>query len=139
MDHTARIWLPMFALVLFTAGIGTGVTGVLFYATLQGPASAQQRPQPMPSPRQLATLLTNELQLTPEQQEQLAAILTARQRGFVALREHVREQFERDAAELSDDIAEILTPEQRKKFDGFVGRVRAKFLKAGSPGLRPGP
>jgi hypothetical protein len=139
MDRTARIWLPMFALVLFTAGIGTGVTGVLLYTTLHGPASAQERPQPMPSPRQLATLLTNELQLTPEQQEQLAAILTARQRGFVALREHVREQFERDAAELSDDIVQILTPEQRKKFDGFVGRVRAKFLKAGSPGLRPEP
>lgn len=139
MDRTTRIWLPMFALVLFSAGIATGVTGVLLYSNLQRPASAQERPQAMPSPRQLTTLLTDELQLTPAQQEQLAAILTARQRGFVALREQVREQFERDANELSNDIQDILTPEQRKQFDRFVRRVRSKFLKGGSRGPHPEP
>lgn len=82
-------------------------------------------------------MLTDELQLTPAQQEQLAAILTARRNQFAALREQVREQFERDAGGLSDDIQQILTPEQRKKFEDFVARVRAKFLKAESPDLRP--
>lgn len=139
MDRTTRVWLPMFALVLFSAGIATGVTGVLLYTNLQRPASAQEPSQPMPTPRQLTTLLTTELQLTPPQQEQLAAILTARRHKFVALREHVREQFERDAGGLSDDIQQILTLEQRKKFEDFVARVRAKFLKAGSPDLHPSP
>ena len=73
MDRTARIWLPMFTLVLFSAGIATGVTGVLLYSNLQPAASAEERPQPLPSPGQLTALLTDELQLTPVQQEQLAA------------------------------------------------------------------
>lgn len=139
MDRTARIWLPMFTLVLFSAGIATGVTGVLVYSNLQPAASAEERPQPMPSPGQLTALLTDELQLTPVQQEQLAAIITARRSKFDALREQVREQFERDAGALADDVQQILTPEQRKKFEGFVARVRAKFLNAGRPNLHPEP
>ena len=69
MDRPARIWLPMFTVVVFAAGIATGVTGVLLYGNLQPAASAEERPQPMPSPRQLTALLTDELQLTPAQQE----------------------------------------------------------------------
>ena len=137
MDRTARIWLPVFTLVLFSAGIATGVTGVLLYRNLQPAASAEERPQPMPSPEHLTALLTDELQLTPVQQEQLAAIIIARRSKFDALREQVRELFERDAGELADDVQEILTPQQRKKFDGFVARVRAKFRKAQSTGPHP--
>jgi hypothetical protein len=137
MDRTARIWLPMFTVVLFSAGIATGVTGVLLYGNLRPGASAEERPQPMPSPKRLTAFLTDELQLTPDQQEQLTAIITARRSKFDALRERVREQFERDAGELADDVQQILTPEQRKKFDGSVAGVRAKFLKARSTGVHP--
>jgi Spy/CpxP family protein refolding chaperone len=137
MGPTARIWLPMFTLVLFSAGIATGVMGVLLYSNLQPAASAEERPQPMPSPEQLTALLTDELQLTPAQQEQMTAIITARRSKFDALREQVREQFDRDAGELADDVQQILTPEQRKKFDRFVARMRAKSPKAGSTDLHP--
>ncbi len=139
MDRTARIWLPMFTLVLFSAGIATGVTGVLLFRNLQPAASAEERSRPMPSPGQLTALLTDELRLTRAQQEQLTAIIAARRSKFDALREQVREQFERDAGELADDVRQILTPEQRQKFDEFVARVRAKFLKDGRPGLHPKP
>ena len=131
MDRTARIWLPMFTVVTFSAGIATGVAGVLVYRNLQPSASAEERRPPLPSPEELTAMLTDELQLTPSQQKQLAAIITTRRHTFAARREQVHEQFERDAGDLAGDIQQILTPAQRERFDRFVARVRARFFNVG--------
>jgi HlyD family secretion protein len=75
---------------------------------------------------QMRETLTRELALTPEQQQRLDAILGESRQAFGAMRgqgldEKAREaQRRRIRGEAREKIREILTPEQRKKYEALV-------------------
>jgi HlyD family secretion protein len=77
-------------------------------------------------PGQMRETLTRELALTPDQQTRLDAILSESRQGFAALRaqgldDKAREvQRRRLRAEIQEKVREILTPEQRKKYEGLI-------------------
>jgi HlyD family secretion protein len=77
-------------------------------------------------PGQMRETLTRELGLTPEQQTRLDAILNESRQGFAAMRgqgldDKAREvQRRRLRAEIQEKVREILTPEQRKKYEGLI-------------------
>jgi HlyD family secretion protein len=70
--------------------------------------------------------LTRELSLTPEQQQRLDAILAESRQAFGAMRGQGLDEKARDAqrrrirGEAREKIREILTPEQRKKYEALV-------------------
>jgi HlyD family secretion protein len=70
--------------------------------------------------------LTRELSLSPEQQQRLDAILGESRQAFGAMRGQGLDEKARDAqrrrirGEAREKIREILTPEQRKKYEALV-------------------
>ena len=115
---TNRKALALIVLVL-VLGVALGAVGhSLFDRRVLG-ARTQTRTDP---PRGV-TRLTTELNLSPDQQKQLSAILTAMQHQFDAIRQQLNPQFDQIRDQGHDQIRQILTPEQRPKFEDFLRRA----------------
>ena len=118
-------------LVIFLAGAATGGVVIRTYAPKIVKRTHISPPLPIGQDRRDEYLakLDRELQLTPDQREQVAAILSESQTRMKQLWEpvepHVKEEYKRTRREIS----EVLTPEQqakmkhwRKDKDGKDGR-----------------
>jgi hypothetical protein len=118
--------LVLIVLVLFL-GIALGAVGDIFFNQRVLGARPQIQPQTQnqnrPDPPRAVARLTNELQLTPDQQKQLSLILTDMQQRIDAVRQQVNPQFDQIREEGHEQIRQILTPEQRPKFEDFLQRV----------------
>ena len=66
---------------------------------------------------------TQKLELTPDQQKQLGAILDDSRSKFHALDESLDPQRDADSRAEPRQIARILTPEQQPKFDAFLQQL----------------
>jgi Spy/CpxP family protein refolding chaperone len=133
MNRT-KFWLALFVAVVFSAGAAAGL--LLQPMLLPPPPAAVDDARP--SPRFLMRRLAEDLELTPEQQKQFEDAVNARRRRLDATREEVRVRFENDASGLVDDIQHILTPDQRRRFESFVARVRARY-RTEAPSNPPRP
>jgi Spy/CpxP family protein refolding chaperone len=71
----------------------------------------------------LVNRLTHDLNLTPDQQKQLSEILTSTQTRYNGVRQQMNPQFEQIRNQSNDQIRQILTPDQRPKFEEFLRRV----------------
>lgn len=127
--------------LVFVLGVALGAVGhsiadrrVLGGARNQSPAFLQPRPNP---PRAVAHL-TTELNLTPEQQKQVGEILADMQRRYDAIHDQMNPQFAEIREQGHDQIRQILTPEQRPKFEDFLNRVaEERRRRASNPGTAP--
>ncbi len=72
---------------------------------------------------------TRKLDLTPEQREQVAAILAAKREKMQALRGEFRPRFEEIRASAQQEIRAVLTPQQQVVFDRMQERWRQKRAK----------
>jgi hypothetical protein len=139
--------LALITLVFFL-GIALGAVGhsvadrrVLGARTpAQPPAFLQPRPNP---PRAVARL-TNELKLTPEQQKQIGEILADMQHRYDVVHDQMNPQFEQIREQGHEQIRQVLSPDQRPKFEDFLQRVaeerrrRAGVNTGGSPATTNG-
>lgn len=123
-SHSNRKALALIVLVLLL-GVALGAVGHSLFdrrvlgARAQSPAFLQPRPNP---PRAV-TRMTTELNLTPEQQKQIGDILTDMQRRYDAVHDQMNPEFEQIREQGQDQIRQVLTPEQRPKFEDFLTRV----------------
>ncbi|HJO37787.1 MAG: Spy/CpxP family protein refolding chaperone [Vicinamibacterales bacterium] len=130
-SNIARIWLALFVVVVFAGGIGAGVlAGTWLTPSDRMPrrSIADDRPQDDDSedrfrdgrrgasPERLIGRLADELELTPEQRDELDALFDEQRDRMRSLNEGVREQFRSAQQELRSAIAEILTAEQQERF-----------------------
>ena len=132
-----RVWLGVFIVVVFLAGVGTGML-VDRYA----PIGALPRTRPMFSGRMFAPAerppdvlmrrLADHLQLTPEQRTKIQAIFASRSTELHHLQADLRARFEDEQRTLHQQIEQVLTPEQQKRFRELVDRP-----PAGRPGGGP--
>lgn len=121
-SHSNRKALALIVLVL-VLGVALGAVGhSLFDRRVLG-ARAQTQLQSRPNPSRGVARLTNELNLTPEQQKEIGDILTDMQRRFDAVHEQMNPQFDQIREQGRDQIRQILTPEQRPKFEDFLTRL----------------
>ena len=134
--------------VVFLLGVALGAVGhsvadrrVLGARTpTQPPAFLQPRPNP---PRAMARL-TNELKLTPEQQKQIGEILAGMQHRYDVVHDQMNPQFEQIREQGHEQIRQVLSPEQRPKFEDYLQRVaeerrrRAGVNTSGSPATTNG-
>ncbi|HYT06556.1 MAG TPA: hypothetical protein VEL77_02810 [Rugosimonospora sp.] len=114
--------LALIALV-FVLGVALGAVGHSVADRRVLGARPQLQIQPRPNPPRAVARLTTELNLTPDQQKQLSAILMDMQHRFDAVHEQVNPQFEQIREQGHDQIRQILTPEQRPKFEDFLNRL----------------
>jgi Spy/CpxP family protein refolding chaperone len=115
---------------IFMAGAVTGG----FVAYRVGRERFLQRPGPDQwAPRQLKRLVEN-LQLTPDQQQQVRPIVRRNMEELAKLRTRsgaeIRTVFER----MEHEISEQLTPDQRVKFEQMNKEMRERMEKARKPG-----
>lgn len=121
-SHSNRKALALIVLVL-VLGVALGAVGhSLFDRRVLG-ARAQTQLQPRPNPPRAVARMTAELNLTPEQQKQIGDILTDMQQRFDAVHEQLNPQFAQIREQGHDQIRQVLTPEQRPKFEDFLKRV----------------
>lgn len=126
-SHSNRKALALIVLVL-VLGVALGAVGhSLFDRRVEG-ARTQTRRDP---PRGVSRL-TSELDLTPDQQTQLRAILTSMQNRLDGVREQMNPQFDQIRDQGHDQIRQILTPEQRPKFEDFLRRLAEERRRRGN-------
>jgi Spy/CpxP family protein refolding chaperone len=79
------------------------------------------RPQQPTVPNRVA-MFTRDLNLNPEQQKQIQAILTDTRARYAEIHSHADPEYERARHEGREKIRQILTPEQLPKFEDLLRR-----------------
>jgi Spy/CpxP family protein refolding chaperone len=119
----AALWVG----VVFLLGGALG--GVLGYLSAHRTAAAANPPvtqPPMSEPERRAhrvEQLTRELSLTPAQSQQVDAILLQRHAESKAIHDQADAQIDQVHQKGRQQIREILTPEQKPKFEEFLKRL----------------
>src|SRR6267378_4302087 len=90
-------------------------------AVLLGAALAQRNE--VARRAQKAQSLTQELELAPEQQKQIEAIIAGVQAQYKAIRQSAEPQVNEARQKGREQIRAILTPEQKPKFEEFLKRL----------------
>ena len=119
----AALWVG----VVFLLGGALG--GVLGYLSAHRTAAAANPPvaeRPMSEPERRARRveqLTRELSLTPVQSQQVDAILLQRHAESKVIRDQTDAQIDQVHQKGRQQIREILTPEQKPKFEEFLKQL----------------
>jgi Spy/CpxP family protein refolding chaperone len=119
-------------LVILAAGMTLGVAGTMLVVRPGVP-----RP-PMAPERAAGFMLMHfeeELELTPEQVDQIKAILNTRMTKLDEIREKARPEIEAQLDLMKSEISEVLTPEQEDHWQGIIERLERMFKR----GMRRGP
>jgi Spy/CpxP family protein refolding chaperone len=104
--------------------LGSALGGVLGYLSAHRTASAANAPRSEPERRaRRVEQLTRELSLTPAQSQQVDAILRERHAEAKALRDQSDAQIDQIHQKGRQQVREILTPEQKPKFEEFLKRL----------------
>ena len=133
-NNITRGWLVLFAIIIFVGGIAVGLLSGRRNARPGGPRMSFRVAQPGGPPgvfrgpavgnhpRRQFVRLTNALELTNEQREQWEALIDEERSRIRSLAEDGRSRFRSAQKERRAKITEILTPEQRERFDKFTPR-----------------
>jgi Spy/CpxP family protein refolding chaperone len=133
--------LALIALV-FVLGVALGAVGhSLADRRVLGARTQPPAPflQPRPNPPRAVARLTTELKLTPEQQKQIGDILADTQHRYDAIHDQMNPQFAQIREQGHDQIRQILTPEQRPKFEDFLRRVDEERRRRAANPTAPNP
>jgi Spy/CpxP family protein refolding chaperone len=108
----------LLVLLVFALGIALGALGTYMVTTRVLAARSQGAPS-VPS---RVALFTRDLNLNPEQQKQVQAILTETRVRYAEIHRQVDPEYENARHEGREKIRQILTPEQRPKFEDLLRR-----------------
>jgi hypothetical protein len=92
-----------------------------------------------PPQNHLSVELTEELQLTPDQQKQMNAIIADTQLKWRELYAPLEPQRTEIREQSHDQMRKILTPEQELKFDAFMRRLDEQRKRDAEKSPIPGP
>jgi Spy/CpxP family protein refolding chaperone len=111
VSRTKTLLIAVTVLVLtFGAGVGVGVFGA-HMAILRGGHGAER------FPNAIVNRLDRRLDLTDAQRAQVAAIVNRRHARVASVWRSVRPQVAAEIAAANEEIARVLTPEQRARFE----------------------
>jgi Spy/CpxP family protein refolding chaperone len=116
--EAALLVFVVFVLGVLLGGVGNHLWGERVWGGKQEPAPGRS-----PSRAQVVNNFTRELQLTPEQQTKVGAIIDDTRAQVRALYAPLDAQHEQLRQQGRARIRAILTPEQLPKFDQFMQRI----------------
>jgi Spy/CpxP family protein refolding chaperone len=123
----AALWVG----VIFLLGAALG--GMMGYGFAHRSVSAGSTPLPEPVRRaQRVDQLTQLLNLTKEQSQQIDAILMLKHAEAKALHDQMDAQLEQVHQKGRDQIRAVLTPEQKPKFEEFLKNLDEQRKRSGS-------
>jgi len=107
--------------VLFVLGIALGSLGT-YLVTMRVQAA---RPQATlaHNPAHTMAMYTRDLNLNPNQQSQIQAILNDMRARYAALHEKLDPEYEQVRQQGRERIRQLLTPEQRPKFEELLRQI----------------
>ncbi len=114
--------------------LGAALGGVLGYLFAHRPVNAANPPLSEPERRaQKVQELTKDLSLTPQQAQQLDAILMQRHAETKAIHDQTDAQIDAVRQKGRAQVRAILTPEQLPKFEEFLKRMDEERKRNGPP------
>lgn len=109
-------------ILVFALGIAFGAVGtMLFNARVYG-ALRKPTQQPPTAARAVARM-NQDLNLSADQQKQVGNILNSMQSGYNNIRQQMTPQFNQVREQGRDQIRQILTADQRAKFEEYLQKV----------------
>lgn len=132
-------------ILVFVLGVALGAVGHsiadrrVLGARTQPPAPFLQ---PRPNPLRAVARLTADLKLTPDQQKQITDILADTQRRYDAVHDQMNPEFQQIREQGREQIRQVLTPEQRPKFDDYLKHLdeeRRRRAANPNPNTNPNP
>ena len=128
VKQRAAIWV--FAVFVLGALLGS-VSGYLFSER----AHAASRPILDDDARRAhkVQMLTNDLNLTPDQAKQLDAAIREAQVRFRTIREANQPQIDATRAQAREKVRSFLTPEQRPKYEDYLRKLDEERKRNGQP------
>jgi Spy/CpxP family protein refolding chaperone len=115
--EAAILFLVVFLLGVVFGGLGSHLWGGRVWGEQPAPVNTR------PTRNEVIAQCTHELQLTPDQQKQLGAIIDDTRGKWSALYAPLDPQREQIRQDSRAHIRAILTPEQQVKFDDFMRRI----------------
>jgi Spy/CpxP family protein refolding chaperone len=113
--EAAVLVLVVFLLGALLGGLGNHLWGERVWG--------RQTPPGPPTKTQIIADLTQQLELTPDQQKQLSAIVDDTRAQWRTLYSTIEPQHEQIRQQSRDRIRAFLTPEQKPKFEEFIHRL----------------
>src|SRR4029078_8275350 len=110
-------------ILVFALGIAVGVAGARFingHVYGAPPTPPEQSPS---LPVRAVARLTNELNLSADQQKQLDTIFEGMQNGYDTVREQMNPQIEQVRQQGRNKIRQVLTADQLPKFEDYLRRL----------------
>jgi uncharacterized protein HemX len=123
----------LLVLVLFVLGIALG--GVGTYLTTRVLA-ARTQPMLARNPARTMAKFTRNLDLNSDQQNQIQTILNDMRARYAALHQKLDPEYEKVRQEGRERIRQLLTPEQRPKFEELLRQMDEDRLKRQAAGIR---
>jgi Spy/CpxP family protein refolding chaperone len=120
-EATAKQRAAVWVAVVFLLGVLLG--GVVGYVFAHHPVSANAPLSPQERRAQKVEELTRGANLTPEQRQQLEAILTQLHSEYKTLHEQSDAQIDQARQKGRNQIRAILAPEQKPKFEEFLRKM----------------
>jgi Spy/CpxP family protein refolding chaperone len=134
-DTTATRKAALWVGVVFLLGAALG--GMLGYVFAHHTAMAAPAQMTDSEKRaQKVQRLTQELNLIPDQQKQLDAIMASVQAEYKAIHQSTDPQIDQARQKGREQIRAILTPEQKPKFEDFLRRLDEERKRNASPPRR---
>jgi len=107
--------------VLFILGIGLGSVGT--YLVTERVQAARPVATLTHNPAHTMAMYTRDLNLNPEQQSQIQAILNDMRAGYAGLHEKLDPEYEQVRQQGRERIRQVLTPEQRPKLEDLLRQI----------------
>jgi Spy/CpxP family protein refolding chaperone len=130
-EATAKQRAALWVAVVFLLGVSLG--GVVGYIFAHRSVSANAQMTAAERRAHKVEELTRVAGLTPEQQQQLDAILTQVHSEYKAVKEQSEAQIDQARQKGRNQIRAILTPEQRPKFEEFLKKMDEERKRNAAP------
>ncbi len=117
-----KLWVGL--IVLFGAGVATGVTGAHVFHDL---ARASQSRGAAAQHERIMKRLTDHLSLSPAQQAQVEPIVTRAHVALLELRLTQQSEIDRILAQSMTDLKALLSSEQQRQLDELYQRLQSRW------------
>jgi len=126
---TAKAKFSILLAVLFLVGGSSGFIGGFYYHKYKMHRWWVKMMNTNPKTMQLETF-TRELKLSPEQRKSVDAILERQFQAFKTIGEEIKPRYKAIGDSARIEITNLLTPEQKIKYDSLIARWRKHTKKS---------
>ena len=124
-------------ILVFVLGVAIGAAGITIFNTrVYGDLRKPPQQQASTTTRTVARI-NQDLNLSADQQKQLAQILDSMQAGYNNIRQQMSPQFEQVRQQGREQIRQILTGDQRPKFEEYLQKLDEERRKRAAATGKP--